>query len=75
MEIAWDPLRVDPEFQIQDRLQRCQSHPWLEGEKRKHFVILRIKWGERLLAGKRGFCPQRVEKSSSRQLPKQHLPI
>ena len=51
----------------------CQ--PWFEGEKRKHFAVLRIKWGGRLLAGKGGFCPQRVEKSSSRQLPKQHPSI
>ena len=51
----------------------CQ--PWLEGEKRKHFAVLRIKWGGRLLARKGGFCPQRVEKSSSRRLPKQRPPI
>ena len=26
MELAWDPLQVDPEFKITDRIKSCQSH-------------------------------------------------
>ena len=26
MESAWDPLRVDPEFKITDRIKSCQIH-------------------------------------------------